>query len=87
MCCRKVEDLWLVCCSKHSHRDCADASEQQPRAMGDRGQWCVCGFGSTLLEGAIVSDHAVEARLSFNPDGFVYELDAPLHVTAGAQSP
>jgi hypothetical protein len=43
--------------------------------------------GSTLLEGAIVSDHAVEARLSFNPDGFVYELDAPLHVTAGAQSP
>ena len=45
------------------------------------------GFGSTLLEGAIVSDQGVEVRLSFNPDGFVYELVAPLHVIAGAQSP
>jgi two-component sensor histidine kinase len=45
------------------------------------------GFGSTLLEGAIASDLALKPRLSFNPDGFLYELDAPLHVIAGGQSP
>jgi two-component sensor histidine kinase len=44
------------------------------------------GFGSTLLEGAVVSDQAVKARLSFNSDGFVYELNAPLHVIASGQS-
>ena len=41
------------------------------------------GFGSTLLEGAILSDLAVKPRLSFNPEGFVYELDAPLHAITG----
>jgi hypothetical protein len=45
------------------------------------------GFGSTLLEAAIASDLAVKPRLSFNPDGFVYELDAPLHVLTGGQAP
>jgi hypothetical protein len=42
------------------------------------------GFDSTLLEGAI-SDRAVGASL-INRDGFVHELDAPLHIIAGAQS-
>jgi two-component sensor histidine kinase len=41
------------------------------------------GFGSTLLEGAIFSDGEVKPRLSFNLDGFVYELDAPLHAITG----
>jgi two-component sensor histidine kinase len=41
------------------------------------------GFGSTLLEGAILSDLAVKPHLSFNPEGFVYELDAPLHAITG----
>jgi two-component sensor histidine kinase len=41
------------------------------------------GFGSTLLEGAILSDLDVRPRLSFAPDGFVYELDAPLHAISG----
>jgi two-component sensor histidine kinase len=44
------------------------------------------GFGSTLLEGAIASDQAIKPRLSFNPNGFVYELGAPLRVIAGGQS-
>ena len=41
------------------------------------------GFGSTLLEGAILPDPAVKPSLSFKPSGFVYELDAPLHAITG----
>ena len=36
------------------------------------------GFGTTLLEGAIPSDLNVKPRISFEPGGFVYEIDAPL---------
>jgi two-component sensor histidine kinase len=36
------------------------------------------GFGSTLLETAITSDLSIEPHLSFEADGFVYELEAPL---------
>jgi two-component sensor histidine kinase len=41
------------------------------------------GFGSTLLEGAILADLAVKPRLSFDPNGFVYEFDAALHAITG----
>jgi two-component sensor histidine kinase len=33
------------------------------------------GFGSTLLETAITSDLSIKPRLSFEAEGFVYELD------------
>ena len=36
------------------------------------------GFGSALLEAAIQGDQSVSATLSYEPEGFVYELDAPL---------
>jgi two-component sensor histidine kinase len=35
------------------------------------------GFGSSLLESAIAVE-SVHPRLSFSPDGFRYEIDAPL---------
>ena len=37
------------------------------------------GFGSTLLEGAILADKNIRPRMAFDADGFVYELNAPLH--------
>lgn len=40
------------------------------------------GFGSTLLETAITSDLSIKPRLSFEPGGFVYELEAPLGAIA-----
>jgi two-component sensor histidine kinase len=36
------------------------------------------GFGSTLLEGAILADKTIRPRTAFDADGFVYELHAPL---------
>jgi two-component sensor histidine kinase len=36
------------------------------------------GFGTALLEAAIPSNLNVKPRLSFEPGGFVYEIDAPL---------
>jgi two-component system CheB/CheR fusion protein len=36
------------------------------------------GFGSTLLEGAILADKNMRSRMAFDADGLVYELDAPL---------
>ena len=41
------------------------------------------GFGSTLLAGAFPADLSVEPRLSFEPGGFVYELEAPLSEVTG----
>jgi two-component sensor histidine kinase len=42
------------------------------------------GFGSTLLETAITADLMIKPRLSFEPGGFVYELDVPLHSVRGS---
>lgn len=36
------------------------------------------GFGSSLLEAALPADLSVTPRLSFEPSGFVYEIEAPL---------
>lgn len=36
------------------------------------------GFGSSLLEAALPADLSVKPRLSFDPGGFVYEIEAPL---------
>jgi len=36
------------------------------------------GFGTTLLEGAVVTESGVRPMLSFRPSGFVYEIDASL---------
>jgi two-component sensor histidine kinase len=36
------------------------------------------GFGSALLESAITSDLSIKPRLTYEPGGFIYELDAPL---------
>jgi two-component sensor histidine kinase len=36
------------------------------------------GFGTTLLEGAVVAESGVRPTLSFRPSGFVYEIDASL---------
>jgi two-component sensor histidine kinase len=41
------------------------------------------GFGSTLLEGAILSERTIKPRLLFKEDGFVYEIDAPLQDICG----
>lgn len=40
------------------------------------------GFGSTLLQGAILSDKTMRPRMAFDADGFIYELDAPLRAIA-----
>ena len=42
------------------------------------------GFGSTLLAGAIPTDPGIKPRLSFEPGGFVYEIEAPLALISGA---
>ena len=36
------------------------------------------GFGSSLLEAALPADLSVKPRLSFEPGGFAYEIEAPL---------
>ena len=36
------------------------------------------GFGSTLLEQLIQGDLGQAPRLTFEPGGFIYELDVPL---------
>ena len=42
------------------------------------------GFGTALLEAAIPTDLNVKPRLSFEPGGFVYEIDVPLSAVAAA---
>ncbi len=40
------------------------------------------GFGHTLLEKAVASDFDARPRMTFAPEGLIYEIDAPLSVVA-----
>ena len=41
------------------------------------------GFGSSLLEAALPTDLSVKPRLTYNAEGFVYEIEAPLSTLQG----
>jgi two-component sensor histidine kinase len=45
------------------------------------------GFGSRLIEGVLPSSLGGQATASYNPDGFVFQLDAPLSALTAIEPP
>jgi len=48
---------------------------------------CHKGFGSSLLEAALPADLSANPRLAYDPEGFVYEIEAPLSTVHSGRQP